>query len=175
MTAKSAAWKTRYRGLHPRSLTIQLIILVGAEVLLFHTYSVHDARFHWATHFLVAVVVAALVMIVLLSVRGAPGPRFPLLLVLGLHLFAMAPDLVFRAGVPHAAWMDVFLGHISAHYLPGGDTTWLLIAVGAVSAYVVVLTRWLRRRTVDARTVNGASASLTVKTVGTRGHFHRKR
>ncbi len=146
MSTRRASWTTTYRALHPRSLAIQLTILVIAEVLLFQTYSVHDARFHWATHFLVAVIAAAVVLMVLLRVRGAPGPRFPLLLILGLHLFAMAPDLVFRVGAPHAAWMDIFLGHVSVHYLPGGDTTWLVVATIAVGAYVVLLTRWLRAR-----------------------------
>jgi len=158
VTAERSASRTSYRALHPRSLVIQLMILIAAEVMLFYTYSVHDARFHWATHFLVALIVAAVVMIVHLTVRGAPGPRFPLILVLGLHLFAMAPDFVFRAGAPHAAWMDVFLGHISAHYLPGGDTAWLLVAIGAVSAYVVMLTRWLHGRAVEATVPSEASA-----------------
>lgn len=146
MTSARPSWTATYRALHPRSLTIQLVVLVLAEVLLFRTYSVHDARFHWATHFLVAVIVAAIVMIVLLALRKAPGPRFPLLLVLGLHLYAMAPDLVFRAGAPHAAWMDVFLGHISVHYLPGGDTSWLALAIAAVGTYTAMLSRWLRVR-----------------------------
>jgi hypothetical protein len=166
VTADRSASRTSFRALHPRSLLAQLTILVTAEVLLFYTYSVHDARFHWATHFLVALIVAAAVMIVHLTVRGAPGPRFPLILVLGLHLFAMAPDFVFRAGAPHAAWMDVFLGHLSAHYLPGGDKAWLLIAIVAVSAYVVLLTRWLHGRAVEATVPSAASAQLAPTSAG---------
>lgn len=135
-----------FRAIRPRSLTIQLVILVVLEVLLFRTHSVHDARFHWATHFLVAVIAAAIVMAIYLQVRKAPGPRLLLMLVAGLHLFAMAPDILFRVGIPHAWWMDLFLGHVSAHYMPGGDTTWLGIAVVAISAYVFALTRWLRAR-----------------------------
>lgn len=131
------------RSWHPVSLSIQLAVLVLAEIVLFQTYGAHDARFHWAAHFLVALATAALVLLAVLLVRGSPG-RYPLLLVLGLHLFAMAPDLIFRAGAPHALWMDVFLGHVSVHYLPGGDTAWLVIALVAVGAYVAVLTRWLR-------------------------------
>lgn len=146
MSTRRASWATTYRALHPRSLAIQLTILVIAEVLVFQTYSVHDARFHWATHFLVALIAAAVVSLVVLEVRGAPGPRFLLLLVLALHLFAMAPDLVFRAGAPHAPWMDVFLGHITAHYLPGGDTAWLAIAILAVGVYVLTLSRWLKNK-----------------------------
>lgn len=146
MSADRSRNASSFRALRPRSLTIQLAILCILEVLLFRTYSVHDARFHWATHFLVAVIVAAIVMAIYLRVRKAPGPRLFVMLVAGLHLFAMAPDILFRAGIPHAWWMDLFLGHVSAHYMPGGDTTWLGIAVVAVSAYVFALTRWLRAR-----------------------------
>lgn len=65
--------------------------------------------------------------------------------VLGFHLVAMAPDLAFRAGVPHYRWMDVFLGHISSHYVPGGDRTWLALACVAVLAYTAQLVVWSRR------------------------------
>lgn len=150
MSAEHRPGASDYRALSPRSLVIQLVLLLVAEILLFLTYSAHDARFHWATHFLVAVIVAFMVMAVYLRLRNAPGPRFLLLLILGLHLLAMAPDLLFRAGVPHAAWMDIFLGHVSAHYLPGGDTTWLVSAVIVVTGYVVALTRWLRSSASEA-------------------------
>lgn len=154
MRAEHRPGASSYRALHPRSLMIQLALLLVVEVLLFLSYSVHDARFHWATHFLVAVIVAIIVMAIYLRVRKAPGPRFLLMLVLGLHVFAMAPDLLFRAGVPHAAWMDIFLGHVSAHYMPGGDTTWLVIAVTAITGYVVALTRWLRSQAPEADTID---------------------
>ena len=50
--------------------------------------------------------------------------------------------------------MDIFLGHVSAHYLPGGDTTWLVIAVTAITGYVVALTRWLRSQAPEAGTID---------------------
>jgi len=62
----------------------------------------------------------------------------------------MAPDLLFRGGVPHHRWMDVFLGHVAAHYLPGGDVSWLLIALICAGAYVATLTAWLRARRTEA-------------------------
>jgi len=43
----------------------------------------------------------------------------------------MAPDLLFRAGVPHEEWMNLFLGHIWVHYIPGGNASWLAIALAA--------------------------------------------
>ena len=63
----------------------------------------------------------------------------------------MAPDLLFRVGVPHYRWMDVFLGHVAAHYLPGGDLAWLLIALACTGAYLAALTLWLRARHSEAQ------------------------
>ena len=48
--------------------------------------------------------------------------------------------------------MDLFLGHVAAHYLPGGDGSWLLIALLTTGAYVTALTLWLRARRAEART-----------------------
>lgn len=150
MSAASVVWSKSYRPLRPASLALQLIVLIAAEAGLYATYSAHDARFHWATHFLVAMTVSALFLLTGLLVTGVPRPRFLLLVVLGVHLFAMAPDIFFRAGAPHQLWMDVFLGHITVHSLPGGDLSWLLIALGATVAYVSALALWLRARAAEA-------------------------
>jgi len=143
-------WGKAYRPLRPRSLSVQLVFLVVAEIALYASYDVHDARFHWATHFLVALAFASLVLLVRLFVTGAPGPRLLLPVVLGFHLFAMAPDIAFRAGLPHYRWMDVFLGHITAHEMPGGDGTWLVIALVCLGLFVGALTAWLRARHAEA-------------------------
>ncbi|MCA1712248.1 MAG: alpha/beta hydrolase [Actinobacteria bacterium] len=117
-----------------------------AEVVVYGSYQAHDARFHWATHFLVGLAYTALLLLGRLMLTGAPGPRFLLLTVLGFHLYAMAPDLHFRGGIPHYPWMNVFLGHVAAHYVPGGDTTWLIVALACTGLYVLALTSWLRAR-----------------------------
>jgi pimeloyl-ACP methyl ester carboxylesterase len=122
------------------------VALVLTEIALYGSYQAHDARFHWATHFLVGLAYAALLLLARLMLTGAPGPRFLLLTVLGFHLYAMAPDLLFRGGIPHYPWMNVFLGHVAAHYAPGGDTTWLVIALACTGLYVLALTLWLRAR-----------------------------
>lgn len=150
MSPDPQSWARAYRPLHPLSLAVQLGLLVFAEVALFASYDVHDARFHWVTHFLVALSFTALLLLVRLLVSGAPGPRFLLLTVLAFHLFAMTPDLLFRGGVPHYRWMDLFLGHVAAHYLPGGDGSWLVIALTLTAAYVAALTSWLRARRAEA-------------------------
>ncbi len=103
MSAQPQEWAKAYRPLHPLSLIVQLVMLVLAEIALFTSYGSHDARFHWATHFLVALALTSLLLLLRLLVTGAPGPRFLLLTLLGFHLYAMLPDLVFRAGVPHCA------------------------------------------------------------------------
>lgn len=140
-----------FRPLAPRTLLWQLGVLAVAEVLLYRSYGAHAAEFHWATHFLVGLTVAALWRAAFLLVAARPT-RFQLLSVLGFHLWAMWPDLVFRApGVPHYPWMDwVALGHISSHYMPGGDTTWLVIALLASGGYALLLWRWLRARHTEA-------------------------
>lgn len=150
MSERPHEWARAYRALHPRSLLAQLVVLVLAEVLLFTSYGAHDARFHWATHFLVGLAFAALWCLARLMVTGAPGPRWLLMTVLGFHLYAMLPDLLFRGGVPHYRWMDVFLGHVASHYVPGGDLTWFAVATLCTGAYVAALVLWLRARSTEA-------------------------
>lgn len=128
--------------LRPVTLAVQTAALAVTQVVIYRTYTGHDAAFHWSTHFLVAVIVTTLWHTTYLRWRGRPAPGQVLTLA-GFHVIAMAPDLAFRAGVAHARWMDVFLGHISSHYIPGGDRTWLLLAVLAVLAYTWHLHSWL--------------------------------
>ena len=144
-------WPKAYAPLRPRTLLWQLAVLVVVEVALYASYGAHDARFHWATHFLVGLTAASVWRALYLLVAARPT-RFQLLSIVGFHLWAMWPDLVFRApGVPHYPWMDwVALGHISSHYMPGGDTTWLLIALTASGGYAVLLWRWVRARHSEA-------------------------
>jgi len=151
VSATPAVWARAYRPLRPRSLAAQLVVLVLVEIALYSSYADHDARFHWATHFLVALGFTALLLLARLVLTGVPGPRYLLLALLGFHLYAMAPDLLFRGGVPHYRWMDVFLGHVAAHYLPGGDLAWLLIALACTAGYVTALTLWLRARQAEAQ------------------------
>ena len=153
-----------YPALHPVSLAVQLASGVLAEVALFVSYDAHDARFHWATHLLVALSFSAVLLLARLLLTGSPGLRFLLPTVLGLHLFAMTPDLLFRGGIPHQQWMNVFLGHLAVHDLPGGDRSWLAIALALSGMYVATLTVWLRTRRGDADRV--ATADLTAGSTG---------
>ena len=98
--APAGRWPRAYRPLRPAGLVLQILGLVAAEVLLYQAYSVHDSRFHWATHFLVGVLVAAVWHAGYLLVAARPAP-LQVLSVVGFHLLAMWPDLAFRGGVPH--------------------------------------------------------------------------
>ena len=152
MTASPAltGWALAYRPLRRNGLLLQLVVLGAAETALFASYRGHDAGFHWATHFLVGLSVAALTNLAWLSLKGAPA-RFQLASVLGWHLVAMLPDLLFSAGIVHDDWMDLFLGHVSSHDVPGGAATWLFLAVLSSAMYAVVLTGWLNARASEAR------------------------
>lgn len=147
--SRKESWQRAYRPLRPAGLAVQLLILVAVEVLLFRSYGAFDSSFHWAAHFLVSVIASAAFLAGYLLVASAPA-RGQLIVLLGFHLYAMAPDLLFRAGVPHSPWMNVFLGHIAVHYVPGGDETWLALALLAYGGYAVLLTLWVRARTIEA-------------------------
>lgn len=143
------AWAVPYRALRPASLAAQVVVLAVAEVLLFMSYSGHDSRFHWAAHFLVGLIATMAWLTVYLLVAARPAPM-QIGTVLVFHVVAMAPDLLFVAGIPHHRWMDVFFAHVAVHYIPGGDTTWLVLALLALAAYTVLVTRWLRARHTEA-------------------------
>ena len=155
MTARDV--EVGFAALRPRTLLWQLVALVVAEVWLYRSYAAHVAEFHWATHFLVGLTVAGLWSAAFLLLTGRPS-RWQLLAILAFHLWAMWPDLAFRAGVPHAHWMDwVALGHVSSHYVPGGDATWLVVALVVAGAYAVLLRRWLLDRQGVVRPAPGAA------------------
>lgn len=145
-------WPRAYRPLRPVTLLLQLGVLAVAEVGLYASYAAHDARFHWATHFLVALLLTAVWQAIHLLVAARPA-RGQLLKILVFHLWAMWPDLAFRAGLPHYRWMDwLALGHVQVHYMPGGDTSWLVLALLAVGGYVLLLSRWVEARRTEAAT-----------------------
>lgn len=64
---------------------------------------------------------------------------YPLVWPVTAHVFAMFPDLLFTAGIAHYWWMDLFLGHISTHFVPGRNLTWYLIFLTALGLYLTVL------------------------------------
>lgn len=110
------------------------------EALLYLSYQAEDATFHWFTHLFVGASAALLVMAVIVARTRRPV-RLPLLWpVLG-HLAAALPDALFSRGIAHERWMDLFLGHVSAHALPGRNLSWYALFLAVVAIYLAALWR----------------------------------
>jgi len=144
----SHRWSGPYGPLRPRRLAVEIAALVVAEALLLRVYGSYDSSFHWAAHFLVAVIATSLWLATYLLVTSRPAPG-QVLMVLPFHLYAMFPDLLYRVGIPHAAWSNAFLAHIDVHYIPGGDRTWLALAAASLLGYAWLLSRWVAARTTE--------------------------
>lgn len=114
---------------------------VGVEVLLYERYGTHEASFHWFTHLYVGGATALLVLSGLTLLRRRQLPYPAVWVMLG-HIVAMIPDLLFTLlDVAHRRWMDVFLGHLSTHFVPGRNVTWFAVFALAVTAYVISVER----------------------------------
>ncbi len=128
----------------PRLVRREAVTVLGCTVAvlleagLYKSYAGHDARFHWFTHFFVGASAALVVMAAVAWCRRRPV-RLPLVWVIVGHLVAMFPDFLFTAGIAHRRWMDVFLGHISTHFVIGRNLTWYLVFAAALGAYLVAL------------------------------------
>jgi hypothetical protein len=112
-----------------------------AELIMFSIYNGHKASFHWFTHYYVGAIVALLGLSIwkLSTHRSVVWPLG--WLYLG-HLLAMIPDLLYDyAHIPHRLWMDVFLGHISSHFIPGRNWTWYVLFLLSLSIYLIVTYR----------------------------------
>ncbi|MGI9120004.1 MAG: hypothetical protein ACR2G7_07785 [Acidimicrobiales bacterium] len=113
---------------------------VVIEAILYASYQGHDASFHWFTHFFVGSAAALAIMAVVALRTNRPVP-VPLLWPLLGHLYAMFPDFLFDAGVAHQRWMDVFLGHVATHFVPGANLTWLVVFLVAAAVYLAAVDR----------------------------------
>ncbi|WP_447980094.1 hypothetical protein [Candidatus Nitrospira bockiana] len=112
------------------------LLFGAAEAFLYLSYQQHDGRFHWFLHFFVGAAAALSVMgtITLASGRIA---RHPLFWTFMGHLVAMFPDILWNVLVAtHQPWMDVFLAHITAHFIPGRNWTWYAIFLMSLAFYL---------------------------------------
>lgn len=106
-----------------------------AEVLLYLSYQHHDARFHWFLHFFVGTS-ATLIVMSLLICWSNRIIVFPLLWLLAGHAIAMFPDILWNFQLSrHQPWMDVFLAHISSHFIPGRNWTWYALFLVCLALY----------------------------------------
>ena len=114
---------------------------LGVEVLLYERYGAHEASFHWFTHVYVGGAAALLVLSGLTLLRRRESP-YPAVWVVGGHVVALVPDLLFTLrDMAHRPWMDIFLGHLSTHFVPGRNATWFAVFAVAVAAYVLSVER----------------------------------
>ena len=124
----------------PLALCTWCLLAVLVEGALYGSYQAHEARFHWFTHFFVGASAALLAMTAAAAATRRPVPLPLVWPVLG-HVIAMFPDFLFAGGVAHRRWMNVFLGHLSTHFIPGRNLTWYLIFVVCLGIYLVILDR----------------------------------
>ena len=114
-------------------LCVYCLLFVVAEVWLYLSYRHHDARFHWFLHFFVGSSAALIVMSIVVW-KSQRAVRLPLVWIVVGHLFAMVPDLLFYMfSIIHRSWMDVFLWHIGAHFIPGRNWTWYAVFLASLA------------------------------------------
>jgi len=125
---------------HWLGLCAWCLLAVVVEIGLYLSYHDHDAGFHRFAHFY-AGASAALLLMSLVAWRQRRPVRFPLLWIVAAHVYAMFPDLLFVAGIPHQPWMVVFLGHITIHYIPGANLTLFAIFMASFAVCLGVISR----------------------------------
>jgi hypothetical protein len=83
--SRRGRWSGPYCPLRPRRLALEIAALAVAETLLLRVYGSYDSSFHWAAHFLVAIIATALWLATYLLVTSRPAPG-QVLTVLPVHL-----------------------------------------------------------------------------------------
>lgn len=112
------------------------LLFIAAEAFLYVSYRHHDGRFHWFLHGFVGASTALLAMGLVMLWSGRIV-RHPLLWILIGHVVAMFPDILWNFLVAtHQPWMNVFLGHIVAHFIPGRNWTWYGIFLASLGFYL---------------------------------------
>lgn len=138
-----------------------LVLFIAAEAFLYVSYQQNDGLFHWFLHFFVGASTALLLM------AGAMhwwnrSIRHPLLWIFMGHVIAMFPDILWNfLIVTHRPWMDVFLLHISSHFIPGRNWTWYAIFLLCLALYLASLT------TIENEPHDGSIDSVPLSTAST--------
>lgn len=104
---------------------VAVAVYLVAELGLFLSYDRNDAPFHYFVHYFAGATLTLLIFSYIVW-RRHKMVRWPLFWLFVVHLYAMFPDILFSVkSIPHEAWMDVFVLHVSSHYLPGRNLSWL--------------------------------------------------
>jgi len=145
-------------------LCVWCVLAAAVEIGLYLSYRGHDARFHWFTHLFVGAS-SALVVMAIVTLRTRRPVPYPLAWIVLAHLVAMAPDLLFEGGIAHERWMDLFLGHISSHFVAGRNVTWYVVFLGALAFFQVAADR---TKPQPRSVLNGPAGSPTKSPAGRR-------
>lgn len=116
------------------------LIAILVEVVIAALYLFLHAPFHYLLHLLVGTS-AALLLLAAFVVRTCHRPRNVLAWVVTGQIFASLPDLLFRLGIAHQHWMDLFTFHINSHFLPGRLISWYVILLICLAVYLRMLSR----------------------------------
>lgn len=111
-------------------------LFTAVEAFLYVSYRLNNGSFHWFLHFFVGASTALIVM-GLITTLSDLIVRHPLVWIFIGHVIAMFPDILWNFSVAtHQPWMDVFLGHIMTHFIPGRNWTWYGIFLMSLGFYL---------------------------------------
>lgn len=129
-------------------------VVAAVEGWFFLRYAASGAEFHFWLHALLGGALGLGLLVLLRLLRPVregwtPAEQAGLSGLAG-HLLSAVPDVLFlTAGVLHAAWMDAFVVHISAHFLWPGPL------LAAVVLWTLVVGAWTALRLGARRTAAG--------------------
>lgn len=138
-----------------RRLVVTTVVLV--EVYFFVRYAQGGALFHFWLHALLGGALGVGLLVLARLLRPARGRRLrtPEAGLTG-HLYSAVPDVLFLVtGALHVAWMDVFVLHITAHFL------WPTPLLAGLALWAVVVVAWVAERLGSRRAAAGALLGAT--------------
>jgi len=122
------------------------VLLLGPSVLLFPVLALY-ITFEGTPHFFLYTLVGwdvALVVMLGATALGRSLSGFDGLLPLGLAVYTLAPDFIYRFGSFHRDWMDLFLFHASLdETLPFALPTLIVLWTALLLGYLLFRARTL--------------------------------
>jgi len=109
-----------------------LAVVFGSGLLAYGVYASHEPGREWTEHWLAGSFAGTIAM-ALCQALLRREVQAPLAWVVLGQVAAVIPDLMLKGGVPHRPWMNLFVGHLVVHDVPGPLVTWLAaLAVASV-------------------------------------------
>jgi len=100
-----------------RRTLVFLLVVVLVEAVVVRAYLVRGVAWHGLLHTAVGIGLGLSAAALVSAARRRPVAALPF--ALAGQLVSVAPDLLFvLARLPHARWMDAFVGHVSIHTAP---------------------------------------------------------